>query len=97
MSLDKNQLPRNVLDDDGNKDNDGLYEYENDDICIISPVPITPEMIDAAMKDAGKSFIERIRENPNSITEYCGETPLEDYLSGKPKERRTDEEGRLLS
>lgn len=76
MELDKEQDKRY-------SEEDGIYEYDDGNICIISPRPITPEMIDATMKDSERSFIERIRENPNIIADYCGETPLEDYLSEK--------------
>lgn len=61
------------------------------DIYIVSSEPIEQKVIDEIVKDSERSFIERIRENPNIIADYCGETPLEDYLSGKKSECRGQE------
>lgn len=56
-----------------------MYEYEDEDVYIVSTDPVTQD----AINDAKKGAIERIKGNPDIISDYYGETPLEEYLSGK--------------
>lgn len=59
-------------------ESDDMYEYEEGDVYIVSTDPITQDAID----DAKKGATERIKENPDIFSDYYGETPLEEYLSG---------------
>lgn len=74
MELDKEQDKRY-------SEEDGIYEYDDGDICIISPRPITQESIDLAKQHSKEGIIERLKKNPNEFTEYCGDTPISKYIN----------------
>lgn len=71
-----------LIDDAADEDDedDGLYRYEEGNIYIVSSEPIEQATSDELKKDFEKGAVNRFRENPNRIADYCGETPLEEYI-----------------
>lgn len=69
------------LDGEEDEDIQRRYEqYEKYGIMVVSDEPLTEDEI--------KKFqnpLKTLRENPNSIFDYYGETPLEEYLEGTEK------------
>lgn len=60
--------------DDKDDEDDGLYRYEEGNIYIVSSKPIEQATIDELKKDFEKGAINRYRENPNLIADYCGDS-----------------------